>query len=209
MLYGYENDVNIFNIQLNELCECSAQAADGGVEITIEPIVEKYEQIVVIDPAHGGDDSGTVSFDVKESQVNFALAEAVAANMSNSSVGVFLTRKSDANPSEEERAQLIKDLKADVVLHIECRGDVKTRTKSGMEIVKGSMSLDSGSAVGQDNKNNAAGTDNYKNDIKAITCYAGYLTNKMDATNLSDEVYIAEVAAKLSETVFDELKSGK
>lgn len=225
LLYGYENGVSVFDIKLNELCECSALPADGGIMISIEPIADKYDKIVIIDPAHGGEDTGTVSFDVKESYVNHELACAAAkylrdmsidatdakanvtdvvaetANVADSDVandntvafadnkntdniGVFLTRELDENPSIEERNQLVIDLKADVVLRIECRGDIKTRTKSGMEIVKGA-----------------------EKNVKCITCYAGYLTNKMDATNLSDEKYIADAAEELSSAVMDELET--
>lgn len=213
LLYGYENGVSVFDIKLNELCECSAQPVDGGVLISIEPVGEKYDKIIVIDPAHGGEDTGTVSFDVKESYVNYELACAVAKTVRDMSVdatdvavdaadaevdatdaniaadnmnniGVFLTHELDENPSIEERNQLVTDLKADMVLRIECRGDIKTRTKSGMEIVKGA-----------------------EKNVKCITCYAGYLTNKMDATNLNDGKYIAGVAEELSSAVMDELET--
>jgi N-acetylmuramoyl-L-alanine amidase len=83
---------------------------------------------VVIDAGHGGSDNGAVSGDVKEKDINLALALKVKQLSPEYHINVLLTRqtdelaggKSDIRSSLEYRVEMAKDSKADlfVSLHV-------------------------------------------------------------------------------------------
>lgn len=201
--YGYADGTSVFDIHFSGVCECSLEDAEGGVNVLIEPLSKKYKKVIVIDPTHGGDDAGTVSYSVKESYVNLKIAQALKEKLSSDEVGVFLTRNDEQNVDSEDRKALVTKLNADFVLQIECRGDAKTRTTFGPEFFVFS------NTVGFDVKALESGNIKFKNDgtvaddydLPGILISAGYLTNKMDADNLCDDVYVDSISSQIKDAV--------
>lgn len=67
---------------------------------------EKYKNIVVIDPGHGGSDPGTSGFGNVEKDVNLALSLRLINMLElNPNIKVYSTRLSDVYPTREARAE--------------------------------------------------------------------------------------------------------
>ncbi|PRX57365.1 N-acetylmuramoyl-L-alanine amidase family protein [Flagellimonas meridianipacifica] len=78
---------------------------------------------VVIDPGHGGNDSGAVGQNsVQEKEVIFNIADAILRlnEKANSPLEIYLTRYNDTLVSLSDRANLAKALKANLFLSLHC-----------------------------------------------------------------------------------------
>ncbi|MCR4815162.1 MAG: N-acetylmuramoyl-L-alanine amidase [Lachnospiraceae bacterium] len=75
--------------------------------------------VVVIDAGNGGKSTGCEYFDLKEKDLNLAVAKSVKSYLERfDNVKVLLTRKDDKNPKIAERANYAKAKKADYVISI-------------------------------------------------------------------------------------------
>jgi len=84
---------------------------------------EKIKKLIVIDPGHGGFDSGAVGINgVLEKDIVLSIAEEIIAlNMkSGEPLEIYLTRYSDTLISLSDRTRLAKILKADLFLSLHC-----------------------------------------------------------------------------------------
>ena len=77
-------------------------------------------KVIVIDPGHGGADRGALGHGLEEA----ALAEDLAARLEGrlSAVGIraVLTRGPDNDPTDQERAHLANEVRADLMLSLHC-----------------------------------------------------------------------------------------
>ena len=85
-----------------ELVRCSGHSLAG--------------RIVVLDPGHGGDNTGTVAHGLTESEVVLDLARRLEGRLSAIGVTVLFTRSATACPEELERAMTANQAGADIVL---------------------------------------------------------------------------------------------
>lgn len=106
------------------------KATDGVIEISTK-IKEKDKQKskakekskkqayrVIIDPGHGGEDSGAVSPNgLKESDVALAVAMSIKSHLSDQDIEVVCTRKKDEFVSLKERSQLSQEADLFISLH--------------------------------------------------------------------------------------------
>ena len=77
-------------------------------------------RIVVLDPGHGGDDSGSVANGLTESEVVLDLARRVEGRLSAIGVSVLFTRTAAACPEELSRAMLANECGADIMVSLHC-----------------------------------------------------------------------------------------
>ncbi|WP_394973150.1 N-acetylmuramoyl-L-alanine amidase [uncultured Croceitalea sp.] len=103
-------------------------------------VFEQYEYhkpIVILDPGHGGKDSGAIGINgLKEKEAVFNIArEVIRLNrqLFNDTLEVYLTRYSDTLISLRDRTKLAKALKADVFVSIHCNQAVRKEAQ-GVEI---------------------------------------------------------------------------
>jgi len=93
--------------------------------------------IVVIDPGHGGKDSGaTTRKGIKEKDIALGIASKIVvlnSKLVENPLMLFLTRYSDTLISLNDRTQLSKKLKADIFISIHCNQAIN-RTASGTEV---------------------------------------------------------------------------
>ena len=88
---------------------------------------------VVIDPGHGGTDSGTRRDSFVESKIVLAIAEKIKTELlSNASLKITLTRQTDSNLSLTQRVQLANDLNADIFISLHANSSRSTQV-SGLE----------------------------------------------------------------------------
>ena len=75
--------------------------------------------VVVLDPGHGGSDSGARRGSVYEKNINFKVAQYCKAELEQyCGVTVYMTRTGDTNPSLEERAQIAANYGANILVSI-------------------------------------------------------------------------------------------
>lgn len=94
------------------------------------------KKIVVIDPGHGGNDSGAIGKNVtQEKDIVLSLAKAVLElnNKSNSPLEIYLTRYSDTLISLLDRTILAEALRADLFLSLHCNHSDNSDAR-GMEV---------------------------------------------------------------------------
>jgi N-acetylmuramoyl-L-alanine amidase len=82
---------------------------------------------VVIDPGHGGDDTGTPARygNLSEKQIALEVALAVGARLREQGVTVLFTRTTDVRPSLEERAELANRENPDLFISIHVNADAR------------------------------------------------------------------------------------
>ena len=75
--------------------------------------------VVVLDPGHGGSDSGATRGSVYEKNINFKVAQYCKAELEQyCGVTVYMTRTGDTNPSLEKRAQIAANYGANILVSI-------------------------------------------------------------------------------------------
>jgi N-acetylmuramoyl-L-alanine amidase len=77
-------------------------------------------RVVVIDPGHGGRDTGAVGGGLTEADVVLDLAQRLEGRLAASGVTAVLTRGHDQSPSTEERVRLADEVGADVLISLHC-----------------------------------------------------------------------------------------
>jgi N-acetylmuramoyl-L-alanine amidase len=75
-------------------------------------------KIVVIDPGHGGNETGAVGHGLVEADVVYDLARRLEGRLGAAGVLVYLTRGPEGSPSQVERARFANDAGADLVLSL-------------------------------------------------------------------------------------------
>lgn len=106
----------------------------------IDPILRSYThlskrlpKIIVIDPGHGGKDSGAIgSKGLQEKQVVLDISYKIKKGLELHGFKVILTRYDDSYPSLEDRIVLTKKVKADLFLSIHADG-AASESANGVE----------------------------------------------------------------------------
>jgi N-acetylmuramoyl-L-alanine amidase len=88
--------------------------------------------LVVLDPGHGGTNTGTRGAGLHEKQVTLTLANQVAAQLRARGIDVELTRTADRTLTLRQRVALADTRAADVFVSIHCNAS-PTRTQRGFE----------------------------------------------------------------------------
>jgi N-acetylmuramoyl-L-alanine amidase len=96
---------------------------------------QTVKHIVVIDPAHGGEETGNIGIDkVAEKNLTLAIALALQTELAReSNMEVILTRDSDKTLSLDERKNNITKIKPDMVLSLHINAGFG-KTSSGFEL---------------------------------------------------------------------------
>lgn len=77
-------------------------------------------RVVVLDPGHGGEDTGARGHGLVEADVVLDLALRLEGRLSASGVTAVLTRGTDQSPTTDERVRLAEEVAADVLLSLHC-----------------------------------------------------------------------------------------
>ena len=93
-----------------------------GFASDAKPFSDAYKRIIVLDPGHGGQDSGARGPNgVAEKSVTLSLARLIAAELGND-FNVALTRDDDYHVPLENRPALANNLKADIFISLHTGG---------------------------------------------------------------------------------------
>ncbi|MBP1710154.1 MAG: N-acetylmuramoyl-L-alanine amidase [Deltaproteobacteria bacterium] len=96
---------------------------------------QTVKHVVVIDPAHGGEDAGVVGIDkIAEKDLTLAIAQALKKELAqNANLEVVLTRDSDITVSLAERRKNIRKIQPAIVLSLHINAGFG-KTSSGFEM---------------------------------------------------------------------------
>jgi len=174
---------------------------------------------VVVDPGHGGEDTGFAGpGGARESVVAFAIARRLEAVLSASGVIVYPTREADQSPTDSQRASLANALGADLFLAIHTAGSSdagssgavtyffgheRFRSEAGARLAEclhaSTVSLGFGDA-GTHAKQYAVLRETR---MPAVQIEPGHLTNAGDETRLRDDAF----QRRLAEAIANGLRS--
>ncbi|MHB1474373.1 MAG: N-acetylmuramoyl-L-alanine amidase [Dermatophilaceae bacterium] len=104
---------------------------------------------VVLDPGHGGDDTGTVAHGLTESEIMLDLARRVEGRLSAIGVTVLFTRSATTGPDELSRATMANDSGADIMLSLHCDSTDQSRASGVATFFYGQERFGAWSAVGE------------------------------------------------------------
>ena len=99
--------------------------SNGYMTITIHNKPQTLKgSVILLDPGHGGKDSGALGFSgsVYESNVNYALAYYTKLSLESKGATVYMTRGGDTIVELEERKSMVRSLKPDLFVSIHCNG---------------------------------------------------------------------------------------
>ena len=85
-------------------------------------------RVVLLDPAHGGDDRGSVGHGLEEADVVLDLAQRLEGRLAASGTTTVLSRGAGQRPAPEARAELAESVGADVVVSLHCDALVVPRS---------------------------------------------------------------------------------
>jgi N-acetylmuramoyl-L-alanine amidase len=103
------------------------------VRITVlKPLVtgSLIGKVIVVDPGHGGSQSGATSGGVKEKDLNLKIGKLIGQKLAEQGATVIMTRKTDVTLSLDARARIANDSDADLFIstHINSTGGPATQT---------------------------------------------------------------------------------
>ena len=181
-----------------------------------------YDYVVLINPSHGGDDTGaTLVTDegrLNESDVALVIAQYVRTLNDDSSIGILLTRNTDTNPTFEQRNSFITDLKPDMVIDLHVSEDTHDSSVMGVrtyyrsdfyrydltneelaDIIERNVALSEGGValglcdiVGMEDSSEYDFIKDVKVPCVALSC--GYISNSLEAEALTDSAYQKSIA---------------
>ena len=110
-------------IQTTELKEPSLTFENGNIYVSFKSPRELYKRIVVVDPGHGGEDTGMEMGENKESELNLQIAKYLRDLLEDKDIRVYMTRSSEVATSLEQRVGLANELDADAFISVHCNAE--------------------------------------------------------------------------------------
>lgn len=116
----YEEDENGIKLRfkLTGIFEYRTILENNELYISFLNPQEVYEKIVVIDPACGGFNTGYTKGELKEKEINLAIAEKLRERLEQTDIKAYYTRMDDVNPAQESRIRLANETRADLYIRI-------------------------------------------------------------------------------------------
>jgi N-acetylmuramoyl-L-alanine amidase len=169
-------------------------------------------RIVVLDPGHGGDDTGTVAHGLTESQVTLDLARRIEGRLSAIGVTVLFTRSATAGPDDLTRATMANQAGADIMLSLHCDSTDQPLASGVATFFWGLERFGAWSAVGEhlanliqreivsrtglaDCRSHARGWQLLqRTQMPTVRIEAGYLSHQQDAARLAEPAFLDTLA---------------
>ncbi|MBQ9991065.1 MAG: N-acetylmuramoyl-L-alanine amidase [Lachnospiraceae bacterium] len=132
VLFGYSANKSLVIVEEDD------REGKGDLDELTQTILrekEQYNFIVVVNPAHGGNNLGNVVNDLQEKEITLAVGEALEELAEESDIGIFVIRKEDMDISNESRGELIKAVKPDLVVDLHVNADPENERTFGTAAV--------------------------------------------------------------------------
>ncbi|NLG04959.1 MAG: N-acetylmuramoyl-L-alanine amidase [Clostridia bacterium] len=205
---------------LDQICEEKHYFNDSCICMEFIPVTELYENIVVLDPGHGGKDHGSVAYGVVEKEITMRVVRKVTQMLQAEDVWVLNTRSTDEFVSYENRIQAANEIQADLYLAFHTNADGNTRITNGIHTYYADSPAKDGltsqkfatllqNQMVMQTKAFDKGTDKLNaktealNELKmpAVMIETGYITNKQEALRLTSDYYLNELVQGVYDAV--------
>lgn len=113
----------ILKMQMDSIFEYRTIMDGNEMVLTFEEPKAVYEHVIVIDPAYGGDETGTIMRGYAEKILTMQIADMLPGKVDSEGVKLYFTRREDETVSREERVVLAEELDADLYIRISAKGD--------------------------------------------------------------------------------------
>ncbi len=137
---GVEVTRIVFDLSKSDLdCKVNSSLLGNKLEIKFKINKEKHLLVkksgikVVIDPGHGGYDTGASYGGFEEKDVNLVISEKLKKSLEGVGITAFLTRDDDNFLSLAERVEITNSIKPDVFISIHGNALVSSRVIRGVE----------------------------------------------------------------------------
>ena len=229
-IYNVDNDlvktIEVSNYKINLNCKkiTAVNITEDTSNIYINMLYpkEKYKNVVVIDPGHGGDKPGTTGNGLLEKDINLQIALKINKLFENNKdIKVYFTRLTDFDPSFDDRTNMSNEV-ADmfISIHNNSTGDGSTSangtevfylnpntsdrgltSKAMAEIVQKNLLKQLGSNDRKIKTSNLIVLRNNK--MPAILCEVGFLSNPEESKKLASDEYQQKAAQAIYDSIIE------
>lgn len=194
---------------------------DSNDQVKIELVKprEKYEKIVILDPGHGGTDSGAVANGLTEKGINFNQAMALYKLLQDDpNIKVYITRETDIYPTLSNRTSLANDIDGHLFISVHNNSSSATTTKGTETLYYPSSTDPRSKQIAQLVQNNIIKNCNMvnrgikpradlhvlrKTTMPAVLIETGFITNASEATLINSPVFINQWAQAVYSAVIE------
>ncbi len=211
-----------FNTKEQFNYEIITRESENDTTITLFKEALPKEQLVVIDPGHGGSDPGATHGGVYEKDLNLDIAKRLNALLKSKNIKTYMTREEDIYVGLYERAYIANDMKA--TLFVSIHNNAYYAKYKGTEtlyypIVTSSSGFNGKrfAQIAQADLVNALGTQNRgiierpnlvvlkATKMPAILAEIAFMTNSGDLANLKSEEFRQKAAQALCDSIIKAL----
>ena len=197
-------------------CEPDTSLLGNKLKIKIRPIVKertkKSSIKVVIDPGHGGYDTGASYGGFEEKDINLIISEKLKKTLEDYGITVFLTRDEDSFLSLAERVEITNSIRPDVFISVHNNALKTSKSIRGVETYYWShLSQKLAYYVHKSILNNIKIPDHYirkarfyvirHTPVPAVLAELGFLSNHDDRQLLTSTTTQDQYAKALSEAI--------
>lgn len=175
---------------------------------------------VVIDPGHGGKDSGAVKNGYKEKELNMDISRYLIADLQAYGYEVITTRTDDSYPTLDDRAILANNVDADLFISVHNNSAEKKTEIKGIETYYSPGAEDSKKFADLVHRNliqSTGATDRKvksrkflvirKTNMPAVLLELGFMTNKEEVAQLADPNYQKILSQAIARSVDEYFKN--
>lgn len=193
---------------------------DDKIQIKLVKPKEKYNKIVVLDPGHGGNDSGTSANGIREKDINLKQSIAIAKKLEEQTdIKVYFTREADTTLTLAYRTDLSNAIDGDIFVSVHNNSVPNNTSVSGTEVLYYPDSTDTRGkrmaeitvkkiveAVGTVNRGPKSRDNLYvlrTSNMPAILLEGGFLTNKTEADRLGSQDFTNKYAQAVVDSIVE------
>ena len=219
--YEQQGEYTILKIQLTDVFEYRSILEEGHLYVEFYAPWELYDQIVVIDPAFGGEQSGVTEGGYAEKDLNLEIAMRVRNALEQYDIKAYYTRLEDKEVSLMDRASIANEVNADMFISIGGAGVNEDQEMYGTTCFYNShyyipdfgsvdladileyhvVSAASGRALGLVEAEDDSILSLLK--VPAAQLSVGYLTNTQERTLLKDPAYLDKIAEGIVSAILE------
>ena len=217
-----------FEVTFDSVYEFQTYQEDGYFYIELIHPHDVYDEVVVIDPGHGGESSpGTVRQGVTEAPITLEIALDLQELLEEEGIGVYITRVEDVDTSLSSRVSLANSVNADMFLSIHVNAvssnkmdestygvevmydesDVSGQSKRLAEICAENVA----SSLNTRNRGVIEGDSIYiirESQVPVALTEVGFLSNKKELAALQTSEYLMKAAEGLRDAVLEAMDEG-
>ena len=218
---GYENGITQLMFRFDSTYECRISKENGNLRIKLYRPREIYDFIVLVDVGHGSSDAGDSGNGVSEKKIILKIAEKLHDIVGEASIGLYFTRLSDVELTDEDRLRLVKSTDADILISIHTaisedpemfgvnvyyNGTYFTNALPSVQLADMMARNVAGAVYGRANGIYPADAMRplvYDAQVPAIELEVGHLSNAAEAGLLMQEEYQQRIAEGIYQTICD------